>query len=382
MKPLTNQELNLIKKASSEFAGKILAKAIEVAGSDHFSPEYEKAVKKAYELDFFHLTIPESAGGIGAGLRAFCSVLENISIVDTSLAAIILTTVSALEIPVALGMDIYRNENVKEIASVSDFLMAFPLFLDPVEFEVPLTARKKGNGYVLSGNLENLVLGNCANKAVVPALIRNDSNFYYFIVDLTANSTHKKIVKGLGILSCPICDIRFVDSPAELCSSPNGGITDFSLISSKYSVALCAMQNGLMKGALKDALDYTKRRYQGGRPIIHWSEVKKILSDMALNIKLSDMLINQCCSVYENNLSEFDICSASAFIKTCEMACRVTSDGIRVMGGVGYMEDFHQEKRFRDARHLMVAFGPLQAKKIGFLENFVTKSAIYNQKEG
>ena len=46
MKPLTIKELNLIKTASSEFAGKLLAKTIEADGSDHFSPEYEKAAKE------------------------------------------------------------------------------------------------------------------------------------------------------------------------------------------------------------------------------------------------------------------------------------------------------------------------------------------------
>ena len=114
---------------------------------------------------------------------------------------------------------------------------------------------------------------------------------------------------------------------------------------------------------------------------MHWSEVKKVLSGMAINMQITDMLLEQCCTACEEKRKTFNADSAAAFSKICEMACDVTSDGIRVMGGVGYMKDFDQEKRFRDARHLMSVFGMMQTKKLGFLENHITKSAAYTIQE-
>ncbi|MFH2066122.1 MAG: transposase [Pseudomonadota bacterium] len=50
------------------------------------------------------------------------------------------------------------------------------------------------------------------------------------------------------------------------------------------------------------------------------------------------------------------------------MACKTTADGIQVMGGAGYMKDFGQEKRFRDARHVQSLLGMAPMKKISYLK--------------
>ncbi|MBI5896521.1 MAG: acyl-CoA dehydrogenase, partial [Desulfobacterales bacterium] len=51
--------------------------------------------------------------------------------------------------------------------------------------------------------------------------------------------------------------------------------------------------------------------------------------------------------------------------------CDVTTDGIQVMGGVGYMKDFGQEKRFRDAKHTQALLGIAPAKKIKFMNEML-----------
>ena len=382
MKTVNEKELKLIDKASSEFAGKKLAKAIEASGTEKFSPEYNDVVKKAYELDFFHMTLPESAGGSDSGLRAFCRVLENISMEDSSLATIILTTVSALDILIDSGNEPLVNELINDKETTDDFLLAHPVFSNPVETSVDVKAEKNGTGFLLSGGLDYLVLAGLAKKALIPAKLENDSEFSYFLVELASPEiTLSEQVKALGITACPVCDASFNKAKAQICCKPEDGKNFFEKINSKFSVALAAMQAGLMKGALRDALSYAANRQQGGRAILHWSEVKKVLSGMAMNIQLTDMLVQQCCTAHEEKRKTFNADSAAAFLKICEMACDVTSDGIRVMGGVGYMKDFDQEKRFRDARHLMSVFGMMQTKKLGFLENHITKSAAYTIQE-
>ena len=42
-------------------------------------------------------------------------------------------------------------------------------------------------------------------------------------------------------------------------------------------------------------------------------------------------------------------CSRAEAVAVLDLACEVAADGIQLLGGNGYMADYHQEKRFRDA---------------------------------
>jgi alkylation response protein AidB-like acyl-CoA dehydrogenase len=260
--------------------------------------------------------------------------------------------------------------------------LGFPLFSSPSQNPISVTARETSSGYLLSGQQEYLVLAGLAEKTLIPATIKGETGFAYFFTDLTQSGVSvSKPVRSLGITACPVSDVTFDNVLSSKCCESIDGNKIFNLMTRKVSIAIAAMETGIMTGSFKEALDYTNGRRQGGRKIIHWSEIKKILSCMAINIQVAEMLLKQCISAIENNEKNRDANIEAAVTRISEMACEVTSDGIRVMGGVGYMKDFNQEKRFRDSRHLMSTFGMMQMKKLNFLEKYITKSAIYNTKE-
>ncbi len=70
----------------------------------------------------------------------------------------------------------------------------------------------------------------------------------------------------------------------------------------------------------------------------------------------------------------WDSCSRAAALLVGEMACDVTTDGIQLLGGVGYMKDFGQEKRFRDARHIQALLGIAPVRKINFLNEYLSSN--------
>ena len=54
----TDKELKLLDKASNEFAKKELAPIREENDKYPFGPFFMPALKKAYEIEFFHATLP------------------------------------------------------------------------------------------------------------------------------------------------------------------------------------------------------------------------------------------------------------------------------------------------------------------------------------
>jgi alkylation response protein AidB-like acyl-CoA dehydrogenase len=57
-----------------------------------------------------------------------------------------------------------------------------------------------------------------------------------------------------------------------------------------------------------------------------------------------------------------------------EMACRATTDGVQVLGGNGYMKDFGQEKRMRDAKQVQCLLGRAPVRKMDFIDRVIRES--------
>ncbi len=132
-----------------------------------------------------------------------------------------------------------------------------------------------------------------------------------------------------------------------------------------------AMSAGIMNGCLKEALEYSRNRQQGGRKIIDWSEVQMILSDMAIKTDTSGVLLAQACQAVDAAAPQWDKDAAAAMIYIQNTACQVTTDGVQILGGYGYMKDYGQEKRFRDAKQLQALLGIAPLKKINYLKTFL-----------
>ena len=92
-----------LEKAAAEFAGKELVPNREENDKYPFGPFFYSVLDKAYELDFFHIVLPEEADGMGHGMRALCTILDCICQADSSLGGIIFTSTAAQELLLTAG---------------------------------------------------------------------------------------------------------------------------------------------------------------------------------------------------------------------------------------------------------------------------------------
>ncbi len=109
-----------------------------------------------------------------------------------------------------------------------------------------------------------------------------------------------------------------------------------------------AIGAGLAASSLADALAYARERIQGGRPIVEHDEVRDMLAGMRAAVALCRSAARTLCE---------DPSEAELFVHAREQAARAAADGVQVLGGNGYMEDYGQERRMRDARQACFLFG-------------------------
>jgi alkylation response protein AidB-like acyl-CoA dehydrogenase len=127
------------------------------------------------------------------------------------------------------------------------------------------------------------------------------------------------------------------------------------------------MNAGIMRGSFNEAMAYAKERFQGGCEIINWSEVSMLLAGMAIKVNVAEMCVAQSCQAIDLGGEDWGPSVTAAAIHIHELACEAVTDGIQVLGGNGYMKDYGQEKRYRDARQVQALLGIAPLKKIGII---------------
>ena len=367
MEPSDDKELTLLRRAAAEFARLQLAPKRQANDACPFGPFFEEVVEKAFSLDFFHLTLPQDLGGTGHGITALCRVLEAFSREDASLAGILFTHTLAQAVVLAAGEGRLLKQRAQKAKAAREWLMAAAAFNNPGEIRTGVRADPGANAYCLSGRLPYLVMGAVADRALIPAAVDGHPGYSFFLVDLESSRARKSPpVLSLGFHACPAVDVDFDRCPGEILGGPGGGPALFGTVAPRMGLAAAAVSLGIMGGALDEAVAYTRRRRQGGRAAIRWSELQMILAEMAVRLAVAEMAVSRACLAAEAAEPGWERVARAAEIFVTQAACEATVDGVQALGGVGYMKDFGQEKRLRDAQQAQSLLGLAPLKKLRY----------------
>jgi butyryl-CoA dehydrogenase len=130
------------------------------------------------------------------------------------------------------------------------------------------------------------------------------------------------------------------------------------------------MSVGTAQAAFDIALDYTKERKSGGKPVRAWSLAAGILADMAIQTEmargalynLSSMLDHQ--EIYGPPFSPQMVSKASATkVFAADTAVWVTNKAAELMGSNGISPEYHLEKYLRDAKITQLWLGGQQISR-------------------
>lgn len=356
---LTSQELQMLDTMATEFADGELVAGREENDEFPFKPLFSHVLKKADEVGFFSLMLPDEMGGADRSMRAVCAVLREVCRVDASLGAVIFANALAQEILIEAG--------ALEMIDPGQLIATTP-FDNPAETGNHAKARPAGDGFLLDGTVEYLVPGGLGGLILVPARIEGEKGLSFFLVDAGREEVAvSEPVVSIGLHACPAVDIKLRGAPASLIGKPSEGELYLDRAIARLGVACAAMAAGVMRGSFDTALEYARERSQGGRTIVNWSQVRMTLADMAVRIKCADLVVDAASRAADEAEEGWQQASRAAALSVCPIACDVTSDGIQLLGGNGYMHEYGQEKRFRDAQHIQMLTGMPLVRKLSYI---------------
>jgi len=150
---------------------------------------------------------------------------------------------------------------------------------------------------------------------------------------------------------------------ANLLGNPGDGLKILfaSLNKSRPSVAAHAL--GIARAAFEDATAYINERRQSGKRILEFQGIQFMLADLASEMALVESFLWQLADRIDNGAKDFGIDASLLKMRATDLAMRVTTDGVQLLGGYGYCKDFRMERLMRDAKITQIWEGTNQVHR-------------------
>ncbi|MFC1808057.1 acyl-CoA dehydrogenase family protein, partial [Candidatus Omnitrophota bacterium] len=131
----------------------------------------------------------------------------------------------------------------------------------------------------------------------------------------------------------------------------------------KARPGVAAQAVGIAQGALDHAVRYTRERVQFGRPISSFQGIQFMLADMATEVEAARALTYAAARTIDSGAKNISKESAMSKLYASDVAMKVTTDAVQILGGYGYMRDYPVEKYMRDAKITQIYEGTNQIQR-------------------
>lgn len=329
--------------------------------------------KKLGELGLMGVLVPLEYGGAGFSYNEYVTAIEQLAILDPSIGLSMaahnsLCTGHVLQ----FGNEDQKKKWLPKLAS-AEYIGAWGLTEHNTGSDaggMATTAVKDGDFWVLNGAKNFITHAISGDIVVVIARTgeKGDSRgMTAFVIEKGSDgiSSGKKEDK-LGMRASETAELIFNN-----CRVPNdnvlGNVGDGFVQAMKVldggRISIAALSLGIAKGAYETALKYSKERIQFGKPISHFQAVSFKLADMLTEIEAAELLTYQ--AAHKKNKGEvMTLQGAMSKYFSSEVAVKVSSNAVQVLGGYGYTKDFPVERYYRDSKLCTIGEGTSEIQKL------------------
>lgn len=356
--PLTHlsEEERMFQATVRKFARERIAP--HVRAMDEAGVFRKDLIHEFFELGLMTIDVPEEYGGQGGYFFQSILAIEELAKVDPSAAVIVDVQNTLFNNAIVrwanedqkrkylprLGKDTVASYALSEAGSGSD---AFALATKAID---------SGDHYRLTGR--KLWITNAAESGLFLLFANVNPEAGYkgitaFLIerDFPGFQVGKKEDK-LGIRASSTCELILDD-----CRVPKANV--IGEVGKGYKIAIETLNEGrigigaqmlgLAQGALDHALAYARERKQFGKLISEFQGVQFDLAEMAVDVEATRLMVYNAARLRDAGapfVTEAAMCKFFA----SQVAERVASRAVEVLGGVGFTKDYPVEKLYRDAK--------------------------------
>ena len=366
-----NENQKLISEMIRSFSAKEIVPNIKEWDDNQIFPVH--VFKKLGELGLMGVLVPQEYGGSGFGYAEYVTAIEELAKVDPSVGLSMAAHNSLCTGHIMqFGNEEQKKKYLPKLAS-AEYLGAWGLTEHNTGSDsggMSTTAVKDGDDWVLNGakNFITHAISGDVSVVIVRTGEKGDSKgMSAFIVEKgTPGLTSGKKEDKLGMRASETAELIFDNCrvpQANLLGNVGDGFVQAMKVLDGGRISIAALSLGIAKGAYEAALKYAKERVQFGKPIAQHQAVAFKLADMATTIEASELLIYKAVGKKNAN-QKVTLDGAMAKYYSSEVAVKVSTDAVQVLGGYGYTKDFPVERFYRDSKLCTIGEGTSEIQKI------------------
>lgn len=388
--------MNLLERldarVSLDSEERMLLESVRAIARDELAPRAEhhdrtgefpwKNVEAINTLGLNAMFIPEAYGGAPMSYAAYLSCVREVSKACASTGIIWATNYHAMKPLIDWGTEEQKQRLLPRIAAGGLGALAIT---EPGAGSdatgMRTTFREDGDQIVVNGGKTFITNGDVADlyllfgkwegipgaKESISVLILEKGTPGLSVVRLEDKmGTRASSTASLALDNCRV-------PRSNLMGQPGDGLKILfaSLNKSRPSVAAHAL--GIARAGFEDAVAYINERRQSGRKILEFQGIQFMVADMASELALVEGWLWQLASWVDGGASDFGNEASILKMRASDLAMRITTDAVQLLGGYGYCKDYRVERLMRDAKITQIWEGTNQVHRQLIGRSFLVK---------
>ena len=373
-----------IKKAARDFAeGEFPDIAKEC---DREEKADRSVMKKACELGFVGVFVPEEYGGAGYGYLESALVMEEFWRVDPGLGSQIQSVCFGSEMILLFGTEEQKKKYLPPLCTgeaISGTAVTEPDAGSDV-LSVSTRAERKDGGYLINGAKMFISNASIANFLVTLCLTNPDAPSPYerhsvVIVETNRQGLERNKLKGkLGIRAHDTAEVSFsnVWVPEESRIGQEGkGFHYFMEFFNRSRAYVAAQGVGIAQGALEMAVKHVTKRKQFGQTLSTFQIVQCKLAEMATLTEASRNLVYKAAWKLDHGDVQPMLISMAKWFAG-ETGVKVVDEALQLHGGYGYLDEYDISRFYRDAKIVEIYEGSKEVEKLVIARQLLQKHGL------
>ena len=370
MESLFDQEYEALRESVRALANKKIAPFAKSVDEDSRFPQEAFDALQSADLAAAH--VDSKYGGQGADALATVIIIEEVARVCGSSSLI--PAVNKLgSLPVILaGSDELKTKYLTQLASGKGFsycLSESEAGSDAAAMKTK--AVKSGDDWIINGSKK--WISNAGFSDFYTVLAQTDpalgaKGITAFVIEKSDSGVsfgaHEK---KMGFRGSPTREVYFDNvkiSDDRRIGQIGSGFALAMQTLDHTRITIAAQALGIAQGAFEVATKYSHERKQFGKAIFDFQGVQFMLADMAMNIAAARSLTYAAAVKSERGEKDLTFFSAAAKCFATDVAMKVTTDAVQVLGGYGYVSDYPVERMMRDAKLTQIYEGTNQVQRV------------------
>ena len=367
-----SQNQEAIRSLAQNFAETELAK--EILARDESGEFPRELYDQMGRMGLIGIPYPVEMGGQGGDYLSYILALEEVSKVDASMG-ITYSVCTSLFCGVIMNSDLPAEKKAAWISPVASgsALGSFALTEPNAGSDAAgcrTIAVRDGNEWVINGSKCFITNGPVSDYFVVfttTDTAPGTKGMACFMVPKgTPGFALGKRHNTMGIRSAAVCELYFTDCRVpedNMVAEPGKGFALAMKALDGGRIGVAAQGLGIAEGAFEIARKYMMEREQFGKPIARQQSLAFRMVDMQVQIEQAKYMLYKA-AIDKQEGRPYTESAAKAKLVCTDTAMRVTTEAVQMLGGNGFMKEYHVERMMRDAKITQIYEGSNEIQKL------------------